>query len=145
MIILESNSWSSFHSRLSEYIVLDSTHIRLSIDSPSIMQFQSLIAFIFVVLFAMTVVLAQANKEREQFADLLQKRKHLNGYWVGKRYALASDEDTYVDSGKTRMELIQSSTVFYRGRSISSQTCFVPSGQTRYLFGWQTCLVSCWT
>ena len=63
------------------------------------MQYQSLIAFIFVVLFGMTFLMAQANKEREQFADLLQKRKHLNGYWVGKRYAVASDEDLF-DSGK---------------------------------------------
>jgi hypothetical protein len=47
----------------------------------------------------MTIVLAQANKEREQFADLLQKRKHLNGYWVGKRYVITSDEDPF-DSGK---------------------------------------------
>jgi len=64
------------------------------------MQYQSLIAYIFVVVFAMTIVLAQANKEREQFADLLQKRKHLNGYWVGKRYATASDEEPLFDSGK---------------------------------------------
>jgi Ni,Fe-hydrogenase I cytochrome b subunit len=78
------------------------------------MQSQSLIAFIFVVLFAMTVVLAQANKEREQFADLLQKRKHLNGYWVGKRYALASDEEPFVDSGKTSITLIHSSTIYCR-------------------------------
>ena len=62
------------------------------------MHYQSLIAYIFVVLFAMTIVLAQANKEREQFADLLQKRKHLNGYWVGKRYIIASDEDPLLDS-----------------------------------------------
>lgn len=62
------------------------------------MQYQSLIAYIFLVLFGMTVLMAQANKEREQFTNLLQKRKHLNGYWVGKRYALASDEDFY-DSG----------------------------------------------
>jgi hypothetical protein len=47
----------------------------------------------------MAFLTAQANKEREQFTDLLQKRKHLNGYWVGKRYAHASDEDLY-DSGK---------------------------------------------
>lgn len=63
------------------------------------MQYQSLIAYLFLVLFGMTVLMAQANKEREQFTSLLQKRKHLNGYWVGKRYALASDEDVY-DSGK---------------------------------------------
>jgi hypothetical protein len=48
----------------------------------------------------MTIVLAQANKEREQFADLLQKRKHLNGYWVGKRNALTYDEEPSIDSGK---------------------------------------------
>jgi len=48
----------------------------------------------------MTIVLAQANNERAQFADLLQKRKHLNGYWVGKRYAIASDEEPLFDSGK---------------------------------------------
>jgi hypothetical protein len=64
------------------------------------MQYQSLIAYIFVVVFAMTVVLAQANKEREQFADLLQKRKHLHGYWVGKRYITASDDEPSIDSGK---------------------------------------------
>ncbi|CAF0991574.1 unnamed protein product [Rotaria magnacalcarata] len=62
------------------------------------MRHQSLIVYVFVALFAMTIVLAQANKEREQFADLLQKRKHLNGYWVGKRYVLASDEDPSLDS-----------------------------------------------
>jgi hypothetical protein len=65
------------------------------------MQYQSLIAYIFIVLFGMTVLMAQANKEREQFTDLLQKRKHLNGYWVGKRYATASDEDL-LDSGKPK-------------------------------------------
>jgi hypothetical protein len=43
------------------------------------MHYHSLIAYLVVILFAMTIVLAQANKEREQFADLLQKRKHLNG------------------------------------------------------------------
>jgi hypothetical protein len=64
------------------------------------MQYQSLITFIFVVLFAMTIVLAQANKEREQFADLLQKRKHLNGYWVGKRYII--EDDPSFDSGKEK-------------------------------------------
>jgi hypothetical protein len=63
------------------------------------MQYQSLIAYIFIVLFGMTFLTAQANKERQQFTDLLQKRKHLNGYWVGKRYAVASDEDLN-DSGK---------------------------------------------
>jgi hypothetical protein len=63
------------------------------------MQYQSLIAYIFIVLFGMTFLTIQANKEREQFTDLLQKRKHLNGYWVGKRYVTASDEDLY-DSGK---------------------------------------------
>jgi hypothetical protein len=62
------------------------------------MQYQSLIAYLFVVVFAMTIVLAQANKEREQFADLLQKRKHLNGYWVGKRYII--DEEPLLDNGK---------------------------------------------
>lgn len=65
------------------------------------MQYQSLIAYIFLVLFAMTILMAQANKEREQFTNLLQKRKHLNGYWVGKRYAPSSDEDLY-ESGKRR-------------------------------------------
>jgi hypothetical protein len=62
------------------------------------MKYPSLIAYIFVVVFAMTVVLAQANKEREQFADLLQKRKHLNGYWVGKRNVITSDEEPSIDS-----------------------------------------------
>ncbi|CAF1039914.1 unnamed protein product [Rotaria sp. Silwood1] len=59
------------------------------------MQYQSSIAYIFIVLFGMTVLMAQANKEREQFTALLQKRKHLNGYWVGKRYTSGSDEDLY--------------------------------------------------
>ncbi len=68
------------------------------------MQYQSLIAYLIVVVFAMTVVLAQANKEREQFADLLQKRKHLNGYWVGKRYII--DEEPLLDSGKQQKKLI---------------------------------------
>lgn len=63
------------------------------------MHYQSILAYIFIVLFGMSIVLAQTNKEREQFAALLQKRKHLNGYWVGKRYVGASDEDLY-DSGK---------------------------------------------
>ncbi len=66
------------------------------------MQYQSLIAYIFVVVFAMTIVLAQANNERAQFADLLQKRKHLNGYWVGKRYIVTSDEEPSLDSGKRK-------------------------------------------
>ncbi|CAF3615095.1 unnamed protein product [Adineta steineri] len=57
------------------------------------MQYQSLLAYIFVALFGMSFLMVQANKEREQFTDLLQKRKHLNGYWVGKRYVIASDED----------------------------------------------------
>jgi hypothetical protein len=65
------------------------------------MQYQSLIAYIFIVLFGMTFLMIQANKEREQFTDLLQKRKHLSGYWVGKRYATASDEDLN-DSGKSK-------------------------------------------
>ena len=64
------------------------------------MQSQSLIACLLVAMFAMTIALAHANKERDQFADLLQKRKHLSGYWVGKRYVLASDEDSVVDSGR---------------------------------------------
>ncbi len=67
------------------------------------MQYQSLIAFLVVLVFAMTVVLAQANKEREQFADLLQKRKHLNGYWVGKRYVITSDEEPNFESGKEQI------------------------------------------
>ena len=149
LIVLESNSWFLFHSCLCEYLVLYSTDIRLSIflafGSSTIMQFQSLLAYIFVVVFAMTVVLAQANKEREQFADLLQKRKHLNGYWVGKRYALSSDEEPYLESGKQRMSIFRLSIHFYRWRSISSQTSVVPSRQTWHLFGRQTCLVSCWT
>jgi hypothetical protein len=64
------------------------------------MHYHSLIAYLVVILFAMTIVLAQANKEREQFADLLQKRKHLNGYWVGKRNVITSDEEPSIDSGK---------------------------------------------
>jgi hypothetical protein len=64
------------------------------------MQYSSIIAYVFLVLCAMTIIMAQANKEREQFADLLQKRKHLNGYWVGKRYALTPEEDPLSDSGK---------------------------------------------
>lgn len=63
------------------------------------MQYQSLIAYLCLLLFGMAVVLAQANTEREKFADLLQKRKHLNGYWVGKRYLITSDEDPLFDSG----------------------------------------------
>ncbi|CAF0756826.1 unnamed protein product [Rotaria sordida] len=59
------------------------------------MQYQSIIAYIFIVLCGMTILMAQANKEREQFTALLQKRKHLNGYWVGKRYSSVSDEDLY--------------------------------------------------
>ena len=65
------------------------------------MHYQSVIAYFLIVLFGMTVLMAHANKEREQFADLLQKRKHLNGYWVGKRLAIASDEDV-LDSGKRK-------------------------------------------
>ncbi len=53
----------------------------------------------------MTFLMIQANKERQQFTDLLQKRKHLNGYWVGKRYTTASDEDLY-DSGKLKTKSI---------------------------------------
>lgn len=64
------------------------------------MHYSSLIAYIAVALFAMTIVLAQANKERDQFADLLQKRKHLNGYWVGKRFVIAADEEPSNDSGE---------------------------------------------
>ncbi len=70
------------------------------------MQYQSLLTYIFIIFFAMTVVLVQANKEREKFTDLLQKRKHLNGYWVGKRYASASDEDLY-DSGKSERKIFK--------------------------------------
>ncbi|CAF0927032.1 unnamed protein product [Adineta ricciae] len=57
------------------------------------MQYQTVLAYIFLALFGLTFVMVQANKEREQFTDLLQKRKHLNGYWVGKRYVVASEED----------------------------------------------------
>ncbi|CAM2704620.1 unnamed protein product [Rotaria socialis] len=60
-----------------------------------IMQYQSIITYIFIAIFGMTIVMAQANNERERFAALLQKRKHLNGYWVGKRHASASDENLY--------------------------------------------------
>ncbi|CAF0840767.1 unnamed protein product [Adineta ricciae] len=62
------------------------------------MHYNSIVAYIIVIFFAMTVVLAQANKEREQFADLLQKRKHLNGYWVGKRLVVSSDEEPLSDA-----------------------------------------------
>lgn len=93
------------------------------------MQYQSIIAYLFVMVFAMTIVLTHANKEREQFADLLQKRKHLNGYWVGKRYILASDEEPAYDSGKylclnTRMK--SSFFIFIlRRRFLSCKTCFI--------------------
>ncbi|UJR21051.1 hypothetical protein I4U23_024151 [Adineta vaga] len=62
------------------------------------MHYNSIVAYIIVIIFAMTIVLAQANKEREKFADLLQKRKHLNGYWVGKRFVIASDEEPLIDT-----------------------------------------------
>jgi hypothetical protein len=69
------------------------------------MQYQSLIAYICILVFGLTFIMAQANKEREQFADLLQKRKHLNGYWVGKRYAVASSDEDLIDSGKRKSRL----------------------------------------
>jgi hypothetical protein len=65
------------------------------------MHYQSVIAYFLIVFFGMAVSMAHANKEREQFADLLQKRKHLHGYWVGKRFAMASEEDS-LDSGKQK-------------------------------------------
>jgi Ni,Fe-hydrogenase I cytochrome b subunit len=76
------------------------------------MQYQSFIAYIFIILFGVTFLMAQANKEREQFTNLLQKRKHLNGYWVGKRYAIASDEDSN-DSGKSKQNKISFFFVFF--------------------------------
>ena len=69
------------------------------------MHYNSIVAYIIVIFFAMTVVLAQANKEREQFADLLQKRKHLNGYWVGKRLVVSSDEEPLTDAGNTTRDI----------------------------------------
>ncbi|CAF1478357.1 unnamed protein product [Rotaria magnacalcarata] len=79
------------------------------------MQYQSIITYIFIVLFGLTIVMAQANKEREQFAALLQKRKHLNGYWVGKRYASASDENLYDNDEDLSLEERASYLVGKRG------------------------------
>jgi hypothetical protein len=59
------------------------------------MHHHTVLAYFILIVFGLTLVIAQANKEREQFADLLHKRKHLNGYWVGKRYIAASDEDMF--------------------------------------------------
>jgi len=64
------------------------------------MQYQTILAYILVALFGLTFVTAQANKDREQFADLLQKRKHLHGYWVGKRFAAVASDEDFNDSGK---------------------------------------------
>lgn len=66
------------------------------------MNYQSLIVYFLVLILTMTVVLTHANKEREQFADLLQKRKHLNGYWVGKRYIMTTDDEPSLESGKNK-------------------------------------------
>ena len=101
------------------------------------MQYQSLIAYIFVVLFAMTVVLAQANKEREQFADLLQKRKHLNGYWVGKRLAISSDEDPYLDSGKSNRFLFIGKMIFFldEDQSAAKRASYLVGKRGTYLVG----------
>lgn len=66
------------------------------------MHYQSLFVYFLVLLLTMTIVLTHANKDREQFADLLQKRKHLNGYWVGKRYVITSDDEPSIESGKTK-------------------------------------------
>ncbi|CAF4542521.1 unnamed protein product, partial [Didymodactylos carnosus] len=53
--------------------------------------------FLTCILLMLTIFISSgiviANKDREAFTDLLQKRKHLNGYWVGKRSYL--DEDSY--------------------------------------------------
>ena len=62
------------------------------------MQYHSIVVYMFLLMFTMTILTAQANKEREKFASLLEKRKHLNGYWVGKRYAIPFDADLY-DNG----------------------------------------------
>lgn len=69
------------------------------------MHYNSIVAYIIVIFFAMTLVLAEANKEREQFADLLQKRKHLNGYWVGKRWVVSSDEEPLTDAGNATCDM----------------------------------------
>ena len=74
------------------------------------MHYQSLFVYFLVLLLTMTFVLTHANKEREQFADLLQKRKHLNGYWVGKRYI--DDEQPSVESGKTKFSYKNSNLSF---------------------------------
>ena len=69
------------------------------------MQHQSLIAYIFVLIFSMTMVLAETNTEQEKFADLLQRRKHLSGYWVGKRVVILPDGDPLFNSGKNGNEI----------------------------------------
>ena len=112
------------------------------------MQYHSLVAYIFVALFGLSFVMVQANKEREQFTDLLQKRKHLNGYWVGKRYIVASDEDLN-ESGKRTDERTDGHDAFTsprsRRRSLGRQASVVLSRQTRYLSGRQASLVPRWT
>ena len=85
------------------------------------MQYHSIIAYLFVMVFAMTIVLTHANKEREQFADLLQKRKHLNGYWVGKRYILTSDEEPSYDSGKY---FLKTNRNFFFENKNKTRSCF---------------------
>lgn len=76
------------------------------------MQYHSLLAYIFVALFGLSFVMVQANKERDQFTDLLQKRKHLNGYWVGKRTIVASDEDLNESGKRTNVDAFTSSLAF---------------------------------
>jgi len=59
--------------------------------------------FLTSLLFLLTILFLNCratfgNKDREAFTDLLQKRKHLNGYWVGKRASPYSDEEQLYDN-----------------------------------------------
>ncbi|CAF1115319.1 unnamed protein product [Didymodactylos carnosus] len=61
---------------------------------------QVLFTYIMLVLIiVLNIKIVMANKDREAFTDLLQKRKHLNGYWVGKRANM--DEDIYDTDAET--------------------------------------------
>ena len=100
------------------FFLLVEFHIAISVFfSPCLelnMHYQSLLGYLIVIVFTMTIVLAQANKEREDFADLLQKRKHLNGYWVGKRYII--DDEPNLDSGKQTSRRRETRSFFARSR-----------------------------
>lgn len=133
--LIVEDYWPSFginKDNLENFLLYSQLHNwSLFIDRHRTMYYTSVMTYIFVVLFAMSFVLVQANKEREKFADLLQKRKHLNGYWVGKRYAIASDEDPF-DSGESKLFHIKNHRFCFlhsiRRRFIRSKTCFI--------FGW---------